>query len=424
MDQRANSKTPLSVAIVGAGIVGCTIALALAIDGHQVTVFDPDAPGAGTSSGNAGGIVTGSVTPTSTPALLRALPSYIFDQSSPAVLRLRHSLRVLPWFLRFVRAGMPGEVDRIAAALYPIVSQSLTAHQSLAAQCGAGPLISQEGWLKIYGSDDEFSTTALDRRLMDRFGVPYAILDQKAVTDLEPGLDPALCKIGLYQPESGFVRNPKGLATAYFAGAAQRGARHLRQHVIGISRRTEGGVSVHTQGGAQDFNRLVVAAGAWSANLVRQIGDRVSLDTERGYHIAFGPETSTLMRGPVVIPSMSLVLSPMHDGIRLISGDELAGLTAPPNYRRIRALIPTAKRALPALGDVPPATEWMGFRPSTPDSLPVIGPSPRNPNVFYAFGHGHLGLTMAARTAELICDAFRHGRAVEQLSPFLIDRFS
>ncbi len=424
MSQRANCDAQLSVAIVGAGIVGCATALALAIGGHKVTVFDPDAPGAGTSSGNAGAIVTGSVTPTSTPALLRALPSYIFDRSSPAVLRLRHSLRVLPWFIRFVRAGMPAEVDRIAAALHQIVSQSLTAHQALAAQCGAAALISHEGWLKVYGSDEEFAATALDRRLMDRFGVPHTILDQKAVTDLEPGLDPALCKIGLYQPESGFVRFPKGLAAAYFDGAALRGARHLRQHVTAISRRTEGGVTVHTEGGAQDFDRLVVAAGAWSANLVRQLGDRVSLDTERGYHIAFGPETSTLMRGPVVIPSMSLVLSPMHDGIRLVSGDELAGLAAPPNYTRIRALIPAAKRALPALRDVPPATEWMGFRPSTPDSLPVIGPSPRNPNVFYAFGHGHLGLTMAARTAELICDAFKQGRSVEQLSPFLIDRFS
>lgn len=423
MQQRVNSGTPVSVAIVGAGIVGCATAFALAMDGHRVTVFDPDAPGAGTSSGNAGAIVTGSVTPTSTPALLRALPSYVLDPSSPAVLRLRHSLRVLPWFLRFVRAGMPAEVDRIAAALHPIVSQSLTAHQTLAAKCGATGLIGQEGWLKVYGSDAEFAATALDRRLMDRFGVPYGILDQKAVTDLEPGLDPALCKIGLYQPQSGFVRNPQALATAYFEGAARLGAQHRRLHVKGVTPRSEGGVTVHTQDGAHDVDRLVIAAGAWSANLVRQLGDSVSLDTERGYHIAFGPDSSTLMRGPVVIPSMSLVLSPMHDGIRLVSGDELAGLTAPPNFARIRGLIPAAKRALPALRDVPPATEWMGFRPSTPDSLPVIGPSPRNPNVFYAFGHGHLGLTMAARTAELISDAFRQGRSMEHLSPFLIDRF-
>lgn len=423
MQQRLTCGGPLSVAIVGAGIIGCATALALAVDGHKVTLFDPDAPGAGTTSGNAGGIVTGSVTPTSTPDVLRALPSYLLDRSSPAVLRLRHSLRVLPWLMRFVRAGMPAEVDRIAAALHPIVSQGLIAHQDLAAHCGAEALISQESWLKIYGSQQEFDATALDRRLMDRFGVRYTILDRKAVTDLEPNLDPALCQIGMLQPESGFVSNPKGLATAYFNGAARRGAIHLRQHVKGVGRRAEGGVTVHAQGGSLNFDHLVVAAGAWSANLVRQLGDRVSLDTERGYHIAFGSETIQLMRGPVVIPALSLVLSPMQDGIRLVSGDELAGLNAPPNYNRIRALIPAARRALPALHNVPPATEWMGFRPSTPDSLPVIGPSPSGSDVSYAFGHGHLGLTLAAITAKMVAASVGQRPAELDSLPYLISRF-
>jgi len=423
MQTRVNEIAPLTVAIVGAGIVGCATALALAIDGHKVTVFDPDLPGAGTSSGNAGGIVTGSVTPTATPDVLRALPTYLLDRTSPAVLRLRHSLRVLPWLMRFIRAARPAEVDRISAALYPIVSQSLVAHQTLASQCGAQSMIGQEGWLKVYSSQQEFEATVLDRRLMDRSGVRYQVLDRKAVTDLEPNLDPSLCLIGLHQPESGFVRNPAALASAYLEGAMRLGAVHLSQHVKGVARGSQTGVTVHAGDGAQSFDRLVIAAGAWSAKLVRQIGDRVSLDTERGYHIAFGAATGALLRGPVVIPGLSLVLSPMHDGIRLVSGDELAGLKAPPNYARIRALVPSARRALPALADRPPVTEWMGFRPSTPDTLPVIGPSPRNGNVFYAFGHGHLGLTMAARTAELVRDAMARGRSQPELAPYLIDRF-
>ncbi|MGV8989291.1 MAG: NAD(P)/FAD-dependent oxidoreductase [Cypionkella sp.] len=423
MQERVKDGRRLSVAIVGAGIVGCATALALALDGHRVTLFDPDAPGAGTSSGNAGGIVTGAVTPTATPDVLRALPSYILDRSSPAVLRLHHSLRALPWFARFVRAGMPAEVDRIAAALHPIVSKALVAHRALAAHCGAEALISQEGWLKVYRSQDEFNATALDRRLMDRFGVHYTILDRKAVTDLEPNLDPALCQIGFYQPESGFVRHPQGLASAYFNGAARLGAVHLRQQVKVVARRSEGGVTVHASDGAQDFDRLVVAAGAWSATLVRQLGDRVSLDTERGYHIAFGAETSQLMRGPVVFPALSLVLSPMHDGIRLVSGDELAGLKAPPNFSRIRALIPAARRALPALRNVAPATEWMGFRPSTPDSLPVIGPSPRGADVIYAFGHGHLGLTLSAITAQMVAASVGGIPSRAEDQPYLVSRF-
>lgn len=423
MQKRVQEGGRLSVAIVGAGIVGCATALALALDGHRVTLFDAAAPGAGTSSGNAGAIVTGSVTPTATPDVLRALLSYLFDRTSPAVLRLRHALRVLPWLARFVRAGQPAEVDRIAAALHPIVSRALTAHHALAAQCGAQALIGQEGWLKVYGSQDAFDATALDRRLMDRFGVRYTVLGRKAVTDLEPNLDPALCHIGLYQPESGFVRHPQGLAVAYFNGAARLGAVHLRQHVKGVARRSQGGVTVHASDGAQDFDRLVVAAGAWSASLVRQLGDRVSLDTERGYHIAFGAETGQLMRGPVVFPALSLVLSPMHDGIRLVSGDELAGLTAPPDYRRIRALIPAARRALPALNRVPPVTEWMGFRPSTPDSLPVIGASPRGADVIYAFGHGHLGLTLSAITAQMVSDTLAGRPPLIDPLPYSVSRF-
>lgn len=423
MHERVKDGGPLSIAIVGAGIVGCATALALAIEGHKVTVFDPDAPGAGTSSGNAGGIVTGSVTPTSTPDLLRALPSYIFDSKSPAVLRPRHALRVLPWLARFIRAGMPAEVDRIAAALYPIVSQALIAHQTLAAHCGAQTMITQEGWLKIYGSQQEFDATALDRRLMDRFGVNYTVLDRKSVTDLEPNLDPALCQIGMHQPKSGFVRNPKALAAAYFEGAAKLGATHLRQQVKGVTRRSEGGIILHAQSGTQTFDRLIVAAGAWSANLVRQLGDKVSLDTERGYHIAFGSDTKQLMRGPVVVPALSLVLSPMHDGIRLVSGDELAGLNASPNYSRIRALIPAARQALPALRDIKPATEWMGFRPSTPDSLPVIGPSAKGNDVIYAFGHGHLGLTLSAITAQMVAACVSGRPSDIALAPYLVSRF-
>lgn len=422
LEQHSKDRGGVSVAIVGAGIVGCATALTLAVEGHRVTVFDPDAPGAGTSSGNAGAIVTGSVTPTATPAVLKALPSYLLDRNSPAVLRLRHAPKVLPWLLRFIRAGTTSEVNRIAAALSPLVSRSLDAHRALAALAGAEGLITQEGWLKVYASEAEFADTALDRRLMDQHGVNYRILNRKEVTDLEPNLDPSLCSIGFHQPESGFVRFPRGLAQAYLDAATRRGAQHLRQKVRGVARRS-GGITVHAEGGAQDFDRLVICAGAWSALLARKLGDPVSLDTERGYHIGFGSETASLMRGPVVFPALSMVLSPMHDGIRLVSGDELAGLTAPPDYRRIRALIPRARRALPALRDIAPATEWMGFRPSTPDSLPVIGPSARGTEVIHAFGHGHLGLTLAAVTARMVADSIAGRPAAFDPTPYLASRF-
>lgn len=413
---------PQDIAVIGAGLVGSACALALAADGHRVTLFDPDPPGAGTSSGNAGGIVTGAVVPTATPQVLRALPSYVLDRNGPAVLRLRHALPALPWLWRFIRAGRPAEVARIAAALWPLVDGSLAAHRHLARLSGAAGMITDEGWLKVYASDAEFAATAPDRRLMDRCGVRYQVLDQSELMALEPGLNPDLARIGMHQPESGFVRDPRGLAQSYSDAALSRGARHLRQRVRGVARRP-GGVTVHAEDGPQDFDRVVIAAGAWSATLARQLGDRVSLDTERGYHLGFGPGTGGLLRRPVGLPGLGMVLSPMQGGLRLVSGDELAGLTAPPDFRRIRALVPRAQRAVPGLRDQPVVSEWMGFRPSTPDSLPVIGVSPGGPEVVHAFGHGHLGLTLAAITALMVADAVAGRPPRLDPGPYGIGRF-
>ena len=421
MSDRA-SPAPLDVAVIGAGLVGSSCALALALDGHRVTLFDPDPPGAGTSSGNAGGIVTGAVVPTATPQVLRALPGYVLDRNSPAVLRLRHAIPALPWLWRFVRAGRPAEVARIAAALWPLVDASLAAHRRLAGPAAAAGMITDEGWLKVYASGAEFAATAADRRLMDRCGVRYQVLDRDAVLALEPGLNPDLAQIGLHQPESGFVRDPRGLAQRYADAACARGARHLRQRVRGVTRRPDG-VTVHADGGPRDHDRVVIAAGAWSAALARQLGDRVSLDTERGYHLGFGPETAGLLRRPVGLPGLGMVLSPMQGGLRLVSGDELAGLAAPPDFRRIRALLPGAVRAVPGLRGQPVTSEWMGFRPSTPDSLPVIGPSPRGPQVVHAFGHGHLGLTLSAITALMVADAVAGRPPRIDLHPYSIGRF-
>ncbi|MRX51705.1 FAD-dependent oxidoreductase [Paracoccus sp. S-4012] len=417
-----HAPAPQDIAVIGAGLVGSACALALAEDGHRVTLFDPDPPGAGTSSGNAGGIVTGAVVPTATSQVLRALPSYVLDRNGPAVLRLRHALHALPWLWRFVRAGRPAEVARIAAALWPLVEGSLTAHRQLARLAGADGMITDEGWLKVYASDAEFAATAPDRLLMDRCGVRYQVLDQAEVMALEPGLNPDLARIGMHQPESGFVRDPRGLAQSYADAALSRGARHLCQRVRGLVRRP-GGVTIHADAGPQDFDRLVIAAGAWSATLARQLGDRVSLDTERGYHLGFGAQTAGLLRRPVGLPALGMVLSPMQGGLRLVSGDELAGLTAPPDFRRIRGLVPQARRAVPGLSEQPVTSEWMGFRPSTPDSLPVIGVSPHGPEVIHAFGHGHLGLTLAAITALMVADAVAGRPPRVEPRPYVIGRF-
>ncbi|MBA2675174.1 FAD-binding oxidoreductase [Ramlibacter sp.] len=417
------SKHPRAVAVMGAGIVGAATALALAAEGHAVTVIDRGDVGAGTSFGNAGGIVTGAVTPTATPGVIRSLPSYFLDSNGAAVLRPAYAFQVLPWLFRFIAASRPARVATIAAALHPLVSNAMRAHQDLARLSNALDRIQPVGWLKVYGSDAAFSKTALERELMTRHGVNFSALRAGEIADLEPNLSKEAYTRGLFQPESGFVNYPMGLVQAYFKGALERRAQFAQEDVQDIRPIGDGGVSVRTQQTVRRFDSVVIAAGAWSKQFASQLGDRVSLDTERGYHISWGSTDGPLLSRPVSFPEKDCVLSPMHDGISLASGDELAGLTAAPDFRRIRALVPFVHSVLPGTRLQTVQREWMGHRPSTPDSLPVIARSPRCSNVFYAFGHGHLGLTLSAITAQLIAGMVGGHAAPFDLAPYRIDRF-
>lgn len=418
-----DSSRARSIAIVGGGVVGAATALALAVEGYLVTVFDHGEIGAGTSSGNAGGIVTGAVTPTATPGVLRSMPSYIFDPDGAAVLRPSYFFQVLPWLVRFIEAGRPKRVSDIAQALQPLVSGAMQAHLTLADLSGARDLIRPVGWLKVYGSDAGFSQTALDRELMTRHGVSFSVLDAKEVADLEPKLNKSAYTQGLFQPDSGFVNYPTALTQAYFAGAQRHRAQYIQEDVREIRPAEGGGISIRTDQTKRHFDSVVIAAGAWSKQFAKQVGDKVSLDTERGYHVSFRSTGDPLLTRPVCFPEKHCVLSPMHDGISLVSGDELAGLTAPPDFRRIRALVPFARSVLPGITEQTIQREWMGYRPSTPDSLPVIGRSPRCKDVFYAFGHGHLGLTLSAITAQLITGMVSGHPGPFDTAPYRINRF-
>lgn len=420
---RAQSDEGLSVAVVGAGIVGCCTALALTVAGHRVTVFDRNEPASGASYGNAGAIVTGSVMPNSSPAIIRSLPAYFLDRHAPATLRLRHAPAALPWLARFVAAGMPSRVRGIAAAMAPLVAQALTAHQQLAEIASASHMLTREGWLKVYRGESDFAGSALERELMARHGVVHHVLDQAALLDLEPALNPHFCQRGLYQPEAGNVRFPKGLATAYLEAACRSGATFTRDNIVQAAPVETGGVSLSGTTGTRHFDRLVIAAGAWSALLARQLGDRFSLESERGYHLRFEPGSEQLLRGPVVFPGTGFVLSPMYEGLRLVSGDELAGTDVPPDYRRIRALLPAAMERVPALAGRQPVAQWMGQRPSTPDTLPVIGCARASRHVVYAFGHGHLGVTLSAITAQLVTGIIGERPAAFDLQPYRPSRF-
>jgi D-amino-acid dehydrogenase len=409
------------IAVVGAGVVGMSAALYLQRDGHKVSVIDARSPGTLTSYGNSGGIVTGAVTPTSTSVLWKEIPAMLLDPASPIRLRWRYLPRLAPWLVRFLLAGRAAQVEKSASALAPILAEANDAHRELATLAGVHDVLRPVGWLKVYETERGFASSALERELMGRHGIKFDVLNSDELCQLEPHLAPRFIK-GLFQPDSGFASHPWCLVDGYGQSFTQGGGQFLHENVRTLEPREGGGVRVRSERGIRDFDVVVVAAGAWSGKLAARLGDRVSLDTERGYHLNLDPGGAGELRRPVVFPERVFAMAPMQDGIRVTSGIELAGLEAPPDFSRIYKILPHARAALPGLGDRV-NREWMGYRPSTPDSVPVIGASPRCPSVVYAFGHGHLGLTLGPITGRLVAAVVAGQPAGINLAPYRADRF-
>ena len=416
------SKPGRQVTVIGAGVVGVATALTLQLDGHRVTLVDPREPGSMTSFGNAGGIVVEGVSPNSWPGLWKQVPRMLTDPTSPLMLRWRYLPTIAPWLLRFLAAGTRENATRIAGEMAPLTRGAFTAHQALARESGAGRLLSPVGWLKIFRDEAALAGTAFTRELMDRAGCRYEVLDSDQLRQMEPGLSRDWTRALHYQ-DSGFVTHPFALTRSYLEAFLARGGKLLREQARRFEMGEHGPVKLVTDRGMHPLDQVVIAAGAWSRPFAAALGAPVPLDTERGYHLNLAWNGSApVLNRPVVVGGPQFVLCPMADGLRLTGGVEFAGLAAPPDFRRIRRLLPLAQAVLPGLsGEI--TREWMGHRPSLPDSKPVVGRSRRHGNVWFAFGHGHLGLTLAAVTGRLIADAMAGRAESVPLAPFRAERF-
>ena len=412
---------PRQVTIVGAGAVGVSCAMRLQADGHRVTIFDPRPPGTATSFGNAGVIANGAVAPVSMPGLWRQVPKMLCDPLGPLRIRPAYLPKLAPWLWRFLRAGAPARVKALSQALAPLVMSAYEAHAEQLRLCRVENIVHRVGWFKVYETDAAFAATAMDRDLMTRHGVRFEILKEDEIRQLEPGLAP-IFRHGIFQPDAGFVSSPHRLVCGWAEHVLANGGEIRAEKVTRIEIGPERSMELVTEAGRYPCDVLVIAAGAWSKSLAAQLGSPVPLDAERGYHLNLPTYDGSGLRRPTVIGDNSFVLAPMEDGVRLTSGVELAGLDAPPDYTAIRRLLPAARRALPGLGHEV-NREWLGFRPSLPDSLPVIGPSPYHPSVFFAFGHGHLGLTLGPITGRLIADLVAGRSTPFDVTSFRPDRF-
>jgi len=393
------------VAVIGAGIVGAATAVELLRDGHRVTIIEPGEPGGeqAASYGNGTLLNPSSVIPMSAPGLWRKVPGYLMDPLGPLAIRWSYLPRLLPWLWRFLRAGATEErVAATARALRPLILDAPALHRKLAEEAGAGELITRNGGLFVFPSRADFEAEGLSWRLRRENGVRWIELNEDELRQREPTLDRRY-KFALLVEENGQCRDPGAYVNALVRHACSLGATQRRARATGL--RIEAGRlrAVQTDAGDVACDKAVIAAGVWSKQLAAAAGDRVPLETERGYHVVI--ENSGIEPRHQIMPSdgkMGCVMTPQ--GLRLAGQVELAGLTAAPNWERAEVLRKFAGHVLPGLNPKARVKTWMGHRPSMPDGLPCIGPASGCADVLYAFGHGHIGLTAGAATGRIVAD--------------------
>jgi D-amino-acid dehydrogenase len=411
----AVNQTP--VAVVGAGIVGLACAWHLAEAGLSVTVVDRDPAGDKTSYGNAGGIATAEIVPASVPGLIWKVPGWLIDPLGPLAIRPGHAPRLIPWLWRFMGASRPSEVQRCTAALAALNTRVYDDLLPMLQGAGLAGELHQRGALFVYESQAALDAEAHDWRMRREFGIAHEMLGGDAARALEPALG-ARIACAVRTPGWSHVGDPKRLTEGLRQALAARGVTFVTGEVERVTPdgqiQCRGGETVRAE-------RVVIAAGAWSGALVAGLGDRVSLESERGYNLTL-PNPGVALDGMVIFAERKFVATPLDCGLRIGGAAEFGGLDAKPNYDRSMRLATLAERYLPGL-NVTDGKPWCGHRPATPDSLPVIGASPRHANIVYAFGHGHLGLTQSATTGRLVSDILLGRAAPIDLSPYSISRF-
>ena len=409
-----------SVVVIGAGLVGAACAHRLRSLGFEVVLVDRGAPGEACSFGNAGRIATSLVTPKSVPGLLRKVPGMLLDRRHPLKTSAGFLLRNLAWCMRFARAGAAGEVARITDALHVLLSRADAAIDRMAVAVGATELFRADGVFYVY-QDPALAEAARDSMAeSDRRGIPAKYVTGDQIRDVDPSI-PASVTCGFHKPKERFVGSPVGLTRKVVQTYAADGGVVVRDEVDRLETRAGRSPLVRCRNESYEADKVVVAAGAWSPRLAAQLGLRILIVPERGYHATL-PHADVGLKTAIHYGDRLVSMTPMSDGLRVSSGAELAHVDAAPNWERRDLVIEAAKALYPDLDDAG-ATRWMGPRPSTPDSLPVVGAHPEHPDVLFATGHGTLGLTLSALTAEIVGD-LAAGRVPNfDVAPYRPNRF-
>ena len=409
------------IIVIGAGIVGLALAWRLNRMGASVTIIDPNPPGEGASFGNAGAISSSSVAPMAMPGVLRDVPRMLLDPIAALHVPADYWIKALPWFARFVASARPARVAAAAAALGALHKLATDQHRQLAAEIGAPELIQPKGHLHLYRNAAQLAKEDAVWALRRAYGTRIIDLDRAGILALEGAIGPAYT-IGRFLPDNGFCLNPHRYCTALAAAFTQAGGVIIRDGVQAIT--VQDGRATGVQGSAAHHaaDAVVLAAGMWSLALLRPLGYRIPLESQRGYHITL--TSPGIDVGRCVVPAdRKVFITPMESGLRVAGTVEFGGLARPPTPRRAALLRQDVAAVFPDAATEAVEGFWMGHRPCLPDSVPVIGPSARIAQLYFAFGHGHLGLTGAAPTAGMLAPVVMGRPANADLTPYAAERF-
>ena len=408
------------VTVIGAGIVGMATAACLRRDGHEVTVVTQHPPGEYCSFGNAGMLNNAGCVPQPMPGVFWKVPGYLTDPLGPLVVRWQYFLQSMPWMLRFLANATARQAEHASIALYSLIRDTVPAYEELVKWAGASELVRRTGYLVAYDSEKSYQDDALAWRLRRDRGVKTEMLDGAGIRGLVPQLAPAYVR-GVHVLEQGYVTNPERVVKALAAQFLKDGGTILERKVLAIGTGDGIATALLTDAGKVAVETLVVCAGVHSGELTAMLGEPVPIEAERGYHVTYS-DPGLQLPMPVHVSDAKVFVTPMEMGVRVAGQAEFAGIYAEPDYQRAQVLETHMKRMFPQVRTAD-STRWMGRRPAMPDSLPVIGPSVKRKNVYYAFGHGHLGLCGGAPTARLIADLVAGRRPAIDLTPFRVNRF-
>ena len=407
--------------VIGAGIIGAAIAHEMQRRGEKTILIDRNEPGTGASFGNMASIAINGFDAISRPSTWKKIPFWLVNPEAPVCADPLYVPKMLPWALRFLLAGTHKRIEEIEDAGASLATR---AHQDLAAmldRLNASDMLSQKTCLCLFGSEDEFAAGKANLDMMTRYGLEFEILSGRAIQAHEPLLNTAISKAALL-PGNHFISNPYQLVLRLVEDFLALGGELRKTEITGMEPDGNRVTGLRlADGGRIEAEKIVVAAGVGSRFLAADIGEMLPLETERGYHTQI-MEPGIELQWSIIWPDRAFMITPTAGGIRVGGSVEMAGLEKAPNYRRAKILVEHAKYALPGL-QTGQASEWMGHRPALPDTIPVISASEKYSGLFYATGHGHLGLTFAATTARLLADMMTGLKPPVAMQPFDIGRF-